>query len=237
MNCIARSALVSAFLLPAGCSLLELPEHSTATQSHVCPTVEEVACPPPRTRVVEKVIVREVPAPPPPAATTAGPLHLPIVGAVELARVEPPGLVMEARVDTGAETTSIHAEDIRLLERDGKAYVSFLVIDDASGEQHRLERRLQRRVLIKRHDAEPEQRLVVNLWITLGNSSGLVEVTLSDREIFEYSLLVGRNFLTDMVIVDVARHHTQGPPMDARSVSLQEPAGADAPAPAAPARP
>jgi hypothetical protein len=187
--------------------------------------------------VVEKVIVREVPAPPPPAASTAGPLQLPIVGAVELARVEPPGLVMEARVDTGAETTSIHAEDIRLLERDGKAYVSFLLIDDASGTRHRLERRLQRRVLIKRNDAEPEQRLVVNLWITLGNSSGLVEVTLSDREVFEYSLLVGRNFLTDMMIVDVARHHTQGEPMDARSVTVQVPTRADAPVPAAQSRP
>ena len=50
---------------------------------------------------------------------TAGDLELPVVGAVEWVTVEPAGLRMEARIDTGAETASVDARDIELFERDG----------------------------------------------------------------------------------------------------------------------
>lgn len=204
-----RSCLIATMLLPAGCGMFQSAESPPAAPA--CPAATVPACPAPR--VVEKVIVREVPvAPePPPPATHAGKLHLPIVGAVEYARIEPIGLVMEARVDTGAETTSVHAEDLRLVERDGKRYVYFSLLDE-NGRKYPLVRRLRRQVLIKRPDAEPERRLVVELWVTLGLNSALVEVTLSDREVFDYPLLVGRNYLTDLMIVDVSRHHTLGQP-------------------------
>lgn len=175
-----------------------------------CPVVEPepLVCPEPT--VVEKVVIKEVPAPapPPPRADTAGELHLPIIGAVEWARVDPPGLIMEARVDTGAETSSIHAEEIHLIERDGKRYVAFTLLDPSTGATVSLERRLRRRVAIKRSDEDNESRYVVELWVALGNDHANIEVTLSDREGFEYPLLIGRNFLTDTVIVDVSRHHT-----------------------------
>jgi len=177
-----------------------------------CPVVEEPHCPEPT--VVEKVVVKEVPvpapAPPPraPAPVTAGELKLPVVGAVEWAMVEPSGLTMEARIDTGAETTSIHAEDVRLVERDSKRYVQFNLIDPATGEKVAQEIRLRRRVWIKQFEIQKEKRFVVKMWITLGEVRERVDVTLSDRQAMEYPLLVGRNFLTDALVVDVSRHHT-----------------------------
>jgi hypothetical protein len=156
--------------------------------------------------VVEKIV--EVPAPLPPMASTAGKMHLPIVGAVEQVLVEPAGLLLAARIDTGAETTSIHAEDIQLLEKDGKRYVRFALIDE-DGQKLVQELRLRRRVLIKQHGGEPERRYVVEMWVTLGGIRSRIDVNLSDREDFEYPLLVGRNFLVDTVIVDVSRHYTQ----------------------------
>jgi hypothetical protein len=141
---------------------------------------------------------------------TAGELNLPIVGAVEWATVEPGNLRMEARIDTGAETSSIHSEDVRLVERDGKRYVYFKLLNPDTGEVVEMEERLRRRVLIKQPDREPERRYVVRLWITLGDTEARVEVSLSDRDVFEYPLLIGRNFLTDVVIVDVSRRHVLG---------------------------
>jgi hypothetical protein len=173
-----------------------------------CPEATVPECPAPR--VVEKIV--EVPAPLPPMATSAGKMHLPIVGSVERVAVEPGGLIMEARVDTGAETTSIHAEDIQLIEKEGKRYVHFTLLDAASGEQIPLELRLRRQVLIKQHGAESERRYVVRMWLTLGETRSRVDVTLSDREVFEFPLLVGRNFLMDAAIVDVSRRHTQAEP-------------------------
>jgi hypothetical protein len=64
-------------------------------------------------------------------------------------------------------------------------------------------------VLIKQHGRDPERRYVVRMWLTLGDIRSRVDVTLSDREDFEYPLLVGRNFLVDSAIVDVSRQHLQ----------------------------
>lgn len=166
-----------------------------------CPVckVPAVMCPEPK--VVEKVVVKTVPA-------TAGELNLPIIGEIENVFVDPPGIKMEARVDSGAETSSIHAENIQMIERDGIRFVRFVIPDPKTGKAISLEQKLARTVLIKRKVGEPERRYVVKLWITMGEIKENIEVTLSDREDFEFSFLVGRNLLTDTAIIDVSRKHT-----------------------------
>jgi len=146
-------------------------------------------------------------------ATTAGKMHLPIIGAVEWAKIGKAGagktdLMLESRIDTGADTTSIHAEDIQLIEKDGRRYVRFVLIDPATGYRHPQELRLRRRVLIKQTDGSYDRRYVVRMWVTLGETRSRIDVNLTNRTNFEYPMLIGRNFLTDSLIVDVSRHHT-----------------------------
>jgi hypothetical protein len=189
---------------PADC-----PE--TAPPAVTCPVCEVPEQPPvqcPQPRVIEKVVT--VPAELPPMATTAGKMHLPIIGAVETATVEPANISMNARIDTGAETTSIHAEDITLLEKDGKRYVRFMLVDPATGDKIQAEERLRRKVRIKQGTNESERRYVVKLWITLGQTRARIDVTLTDRDFLDYPLLIGRNFLVDTMIVDVSRQHLLG---------------------------
>ena len=179
----------------------------------VCPPIPEVVCPIcPEVRECPVVAAAEPPASTgmPTAVPTAGELQLPVIGAVEFASIEPGDIRMEARIDTGAESTSIHAEDIQLLERDGKRYVRFQVLDPGSGEKVQMEKRFRRRVLIKQQGGELERRYVVRMWITLGEIRARVDVTLTDRSGFDYPLLIGRNFLTDHMIVDVSQHHVLG---------------------------
>ncbi len=141
-------------------------------------------------------------------ATTAGKMHLPIVGAIEWVRIEPAGLLLESRIDTGAVTTSVHADNIQLVEKEGKRYVRFVLTDPNSDEKVEQELRLRRRVLIKQSGLADIRRYVVRMWVTLGETRSRIDVNLSDRTGFEYPLLIGRNFLTDSMIVDVSRHHT-----------------------------
>lgn len=136
-------------------------------------------------------------------------MHLPIVGALEWVKVEPADIQLEARIDTGADTSSVHAEKIQLVEKDGKRYVRF-VLFDTDGNEIQQELRLRRTVLIKAKVGEPERRYVVRMWVTLGETRSRIDVNLSDREDFEYPFLVGRNFLVDTMIVDVSRRYTQG---------------------------
>ncbi len=204
-----KFALLFPLVLLGGCSLFQAPPEPQAPacpDPEPCPACPVTQCPAPE--VVEKIKIVEVPAPIP-VATHAGPQHLPIVGAVEWATLEPAGLTLEARIDSGAETTSVHAENIELIEKEGKRYVRFTLFDD-KGEPLPQELRLRRQVLIKQQVGEPERRFVVRMWLTLGEQRSRIDVNLSDREDFEFPLLVGRNFLVDSFIVDVSRHHTQG---------------------------
>jgi hypothetical protein len=117
---------------------------------------------------------------------------------------------MPARIDTGAATTTIHAEDIELVEKDGKRWVHFSLIDPDTNEKVQVEQRLHRKVVMKQSDGGEQRRYVVRMWISLGETRSLVDVTLTDRENMEYPLLIGRNLLVDTVIVDVSRKNLVG---------------------------
>lgn len=166
-----------------------------------CILAEPVECPPPK--IIERVIVKPQPLP-----ETGGELNLPIIGEVEDVTVDPPGVKLEARIDTGAASSSIHAESIQLVERDGKRYVRFSVLNPETKELLDVESKLRRIVRIKQQTGEYERRYVVRLWLSMGDIKESVDVTLTDRSDFEFPLLVGRNLLTDTAIVDVSRNHT-----------------------------
>ncbi|CAM3602752.1 RimK/LysX family protein [Parendozoicomonas haliclonae] len=112
-------------------------------------------------------------------------------------------LALKARIDTGAETSSLHITSSRLFERDGKRWVAFTVPLNEN-DSVTLERPLSRTVLIKqKENMESMRRMVVVLSVRLGTLERNVEFTLADREGFEFPALIGRNFLKDMAIVDV----------------------------------
>lgn len=188
----------------AGCAQTpETPAAAIEPAAGACPDVEVPVCPEPR--VVEKVVVKEVPAPLPPMATTAGEMHLPIVGGLEWVTIDPPGLRLRARMDTGLETSVIHADDIRLFEIDGDKIVSFFMLDAEGQPTGELKLPLKRTLLLKQPQGEPERRYVVRMAVTLGENRIPVEMALVDRAKFEHKVLLGRNLLVDTAIVDVSR--------------------------------
>ncbi|MEM1142534.1 MAG: RimK/LysX family protein [Pseudomonadota bacterium] len=131
-----------------------------------------------------------------------------IVGSRERVWVEALQLALSARIDTGAETASLDARNIASFERDGKPWVSFEIPDPNGGDPIRLERRRVRQALVlQANSAEPERRPVIRLGIQLGPIRQLAEFTLSDRSNLDYQVLVGRNILRDVMIVDVSQNN------------------------------
>lgn len=216
MNMLSRPLIYLALSLAAGCSSVAqkpAPEECApvvTTSCPVCPEVEPQTLQCPEPQVIEKIVKVPTPVAPPPKAATAGKLDLPIVGAVEWARIEPGDVSMPARIDTGAATTSLHAEDIELVEKDGKRWVHFSLVDPETNEKVQVEQRLHRKVVIKQSDSEDQRRYVVRMWITIGEIRSLVDVALTDRGNMEHPLLIGRNLLVDTVIVDVSRQNLVG---------------------------
>ena len=183
-----------------GCSFLSVFKPAeVVNEPLICPEAKTIE------KVIEKIVRVTVPA------KTGGKLDLAIIGEVETVQVEPSRLRYAARIDTGAESSSIHAENIQLLERDGERFVVFSLREPVTDGLVDLERKFQRRVIIKQKVGKPERRYVVKLWLTLGKVKELVEVTLTNRSDFKYKLLIGRNLLIDTAIVDVSRKNTLKP--------------------------
>lgn len=135
-----------------------------------------------------------------------------LLGFVEWVTLESAGLRLKARLDTGAQTSSLHSVDTLPFKRDGKNWVRFHVpvADQRSGDEEAavrvlaLERPVKRVVLIKRKGATPQRRYVVELPFCLDGRSHQTEFSLTDRSAFLYPALLGRQFLKDIAVVDPA---------------------------------
>jgi hypothetical protein len=128
-----------------------------------------------------------------------------IVGWVERVTVPPLDFPVKAKLDTGARTSSIHAEDIERFVRDGEKWVRFTIaVEDPDDVVHRerLERPLYRNVRIKDHDDASDRRAVVELELCLDGRTERAQFTLADRSRFLYPVLLGRRFLGGRFVVD-----------------------------------
>ncbi len=135
-----------------------------------------------------------------------------VLGELERVRIDPPGMVTEARMDTGAQSSSLHAENITPFERDGEDWVRFDVMN--GDEKLTIERPVERYVRVfQQSDKEGSRRAVVRMRILLGNLSDTFEFTLADRSHLENVMILGRNFLTDIAVVDVGRQFVQSAPL------------------------
>lgn len=157
------------------------------------------------------------PKPAPPAATCepGEPLRTVIMnsdklvlGELENVWLDPPGASLVARLDTGATSSSLHAQNLTKFERDGEEWVRFeLQVQDQAVE---LERRVLRHVLvIQQADPGGSRRPVVQLRIRIGNIDENIDFTLADRSHMENEVILGRNFLSDIALVDVGKRFIQ----------------------------
>ena len=149
-----------------------------------------------------------------------------VLGAAECVAFPQQGLVLRARVDSGAATSSLHAVDIDAFERDGASWVRFAIPapgvqrvfaeegestatdDERIGVVTEVEAEVERRVRIRQTTGE-ERRYVVSLPIRIGSLSEAAEFTLTDRAGMELPVLLGRQLIRDIALIDVGREYVQ----------------------------
>ena len=109
--------------------------------------------------------------------------------------------VLKAKLDTGAKTSSLHAINVETFKRDGKKWVAF---DFSDGEGHlvHLEKPRVRGVKIKDLDGGYDRRSVVMMDICFDGRLHRAQFTLSDRKNLIYPILLGRDFLEGIAVID-----------------------------------
>ena len=134
-----------------------------------------------------------------------------VVGWIEKVRIYPGNFLVHAKLDSGAEYSSLDANNLQVFERDGKKWVRFDLAEKREGKNITFERPVLRWAPIKRHNQEPQRRPVIKLGVCLGNIYKEPEVNLIDRKNYSYRMLIGRKFMEGAVIIDPSAQYTIEP--------------------------
>lgn len=129
-----------------------------------------------------------------------------VVGWVEKVTVEPWGVEVKAKLDSGALTSSLDARDIKLFEKDDQEWVRFrLRLDDQDSDETlsvNLERPLYRDLTVRGAGGRDE-RPVVLLEVCVGDTRYEEQFGLRDREEMHYPMLLGRRTIGHLGLLSV----------------------------------
>lgn len=114
---------------------------------------------------------------------------------------------VEAKIDTGAYTSSIHCEKILIRFEDFKP-VLYFIIDNKNGKEYRFENYEKKK--IKNSFGEMEERYVIRTLVKIGGKRIWSTLSLSKRDSMRYQILIGRRLIKGKFLIDVSKTHTNG---------------------------
>lgn len=120
---------------------------------------------------------------------------------------------LEARIDTGAQTSSLHVDNLECFEKDGRSYVEFDLHPDVYHLEQvvRCTAPLKANRKVKSSNGTYEHRCVITTMLRLGDLQWPIDITLTNRESMTYMMLMGRQAMADKVLVDPSQSHLLAP--------------------------
>ena len=121
--------------------------------------------------------------------------------------------VLRAKLDSGARTSSLHVEDLRVEQRGAETWLHFVV---RSGRRSRrvvaCAARASDRRAVTDSGGRTEQRWFIESAIELAGLHFVAEINLCDRRGMLFPMLLGRSALYGRFLIDPARGYTQSRP-------------------------
>ena len=119
---------------------------------------------------------------------------------------------LHIRVDTGAQTSSLHVDNIEEYKQNGERWVSFDIHPDV----HDVDTVVRRKAkvhdtrIVKSSSGDKEHRNVIETNIIIGGESWPIHITLTDRSSMTYLMLLGRQAMHGRVLVDPSSEYLLG---------------------------
>tara|TARA_Y100000296_G_C5123270_1_gene231535 strand:+ start:50 stop:730 length:681 start_codon:yes stop_codon:yes gene_type:complete len=132
-----------------------------------------------------------------------------VIGRIENIKLDSTGFALKARIDTGAKTCSMHAENIVEKEVEGKKYIQF-TSENTEGKKQSFYKEIVKKQRVRSSNGEASDRYVIKMAVEMGGRIHEVSVNLNDREDLRYNFLVGRNLLMGEYVVDVSQTRLLG---------------------------
>jgi hypothetical protein len=116
---------------------------------------------------------------------------------------------IDAKIDTGAYTSSLHCHHIEPFSKEGRSYVRFNLLDPSHEiyNEKLFELPVHARKNIKSSNGTTEQRYIIKTSIRLLDKEFKAELSLADRSEMRYPVLLGRKLINKRFVVDVSKKY------------------------------
>ncbi len=116
---------------------------------------------------------------------------------------------LDAKIDTGAYTSSLHCHNIELFDKDGMQWVRFNVLDPQHPEYEEkpFESPVYKIKKVRSSNGLVEERVVIKQRAHFTGKKRMIQLSLANRSEMKFPVLIGRRFLTGRFIVDVSKKY------------------------------
>lgn len=115
---------------------------------------------------------------------------------------------LRCKIDTGADTSAVHCHHIKIIEKDGKEFLSFKLLDPEHKNYLKKSFAIPSfsETLVKNTSGSSEFRYVIDSEIVLFGKVMPIRLNLADRSEMKFPVLLGRKFLREnRILVDVSK--------------------------------
>lgn len=121
---------------------------------------------------------------------------------------------IEAKIDTGARSSSLHVDEQVLFEREGRAWVRFrLHLDGAAAHLPvQAEARVHDRRGVRDSGGHETERVFILTTLAIAGRRYPIEINLAARRGLKFPMLLGRTALAGRFLIDPARKHALAAP-------------------------
>jgi ribosomal protein S6--L-glutamate ligase len=138
-----------------------------------------------------------------------------IIGAREWCSLPNLGIeLIKAKVDSGAKTTALHADNLEKFYKNDEKWVKFSIKPLKSRQDLivQCEAKLLEKRIIKSSNGSKEERVVIESDLVLGNKTYPIEITLTNRKLMGFNMLLGRQAMEGKNLIDCNLRYILGKP-------------------------
>lgn len=120
---------------------------------------------------------------------------------------------IEAKIDTGAYSSSLHCHHIEKINKNDESYVRFRLLDPSHEiyDDRLFELPLFRIKSVKSSNGVTEDRFFIKAKINIAGCTLSIELSLTDRSEMKYPVLIGRKLLKGKFMVDPSKSFLTNP--------------------------
>jgi len=113
------------------------------------------------------------------------------------------------KVDSGAKTSSLHARNIEIFEKENEEWVKFVVFPkrDSTKIKYELQAKVIETKNIRSSNGKMSIRPVIETQISIGGKTWPIEITLVDRSVMGYRMLLGRTAFSAKFLIDSGKSY------------------------------